>query len=193
MATPRLGYEDLIGKLTDVIRAKGFDGTTLGDLAAATGLEKASLYHRFPGGKEEIVLAVVTHINSWLDEQVLTPLRGADPPAFRVRSAADRLREFYGSGTKACTLDTLSLPAGSEQLKASLRAGASALLLGFAEAARDSGATPATARRRAEQAVIDIEGSLVLARVTGNTKPFLRVMSRLPAQLTGTPERSDAG
>jgi len=46
--------DDLICKLTDVFRNVGYDGASLAVLADATGLKKASLYHRFPGGKEQM-------------------------------------------------------------------------------------------------------------------------------------------
>ena len=184
MAHSKLNPEDLMSRLADVIRANGFEGTSMSGLARTAGLEKASLYHHFPGGKEEIVQAVVNHLNVWLAEHVLKPLQGADAAAKRVRAAAKRLQEFYGDGNKACTLDTLSLPAGSDSLRDQLKASAVALLKGFERAAKDSGMTAAAAHRRAEQALIEIEGSLIFARVVGDAKPFLRVMERLPAQLT---------
>jgi hypothetical protein len=40
------------------------------------------------------------------------------------------------------------------------------------------------ARSRAEEAVIRIEGSLVLARVLGDNTPFLKVIKLLPDLLT---------
>ena len=51
--------------LMEVIRAKGFEGASMNDLAEATGLKKASLYHRFPGGKQEITEAVLAYTQSW--------------------------------------------------------------------------------------------------------------------------------
>jgi hypothetical protein len=51
--------------------------------------------------------------------------------------------------------------------------------------ASEDGVPAAVARSRAGQALIDIEGSLVIARVLGSSKPFLRVLENLPNQLLG--------
>jgi AcrR family transcriptional regulator len=186
MAYPKLGDEDLISALTDVFRALGYEGASLSRIAEATGLERASLYHRFPGGKEEMVAAVVSHVNRWLQDHVITPLESPGKPAQKVRSVARQLRELYGEGSKSCVLDTLSLPGGSPRLREAVRGTLRAWLRAFTGIAREAGASGVEARRRAEQAIIEIEGSLVLARVLGDRKPFYRVMGRLPELLAGS-------
>ena len=59
-----------------------------------------------------------------------------------------------------------------------------AWLNAFTQIARDSGIAPAMARSRAEEAIVRIEGSLVLARVLGDTAAFERVLKLLPDLLT---------
>jgi hypothetical protein len=44
--------------------------------------------------------------------------------------------------------------------------------------------SPAVARKRAQEAVAAIEGGLVVARVLGDTQPFLRALANLPRQLS---------
>ena len=48
--------EDVLAGLTEVFQSKGYEAASLQDLARATGLKKASLYHRFPGGKKQMAL-----------------------------------------------------------------------------------------------------------------------------------------
>ena len=86
----------------DLFRTYGFEGVSIKRLADATGLEKASLYYRFPGGKDEIAMAVANDVVRWFQENVFTPLQGPGPVRKRVTFAAERLREFYVGGTKAC-------------------------------------------------------------------------------------------
>ena len=188
MAHPKLSNEDLIGKVADVFRREGYEGASLSRISEATGLEKASLYHRFPGGKNEMVAAVVNHVNQWFQDQVFTPLERVGKPAEKVRFVAQRLREFYADGSKSCALDTLSLPGGSAALHEAVRGSLTAWLQAFTGIAREGGASGAEARERAEQAIIEIQGSLVLARVLGDCKPFHRTMDRLPELLTGARE-----
>ena len=48
----------------------------------------------------------------------------------------------------------------------------------------EAGATAAVARQRAEDAILRIQGALVLARGSGNTAPFKRVLASLPGLVT---------
>ncbi len=188
MAHAKVSNEDLIGKVADVFRTQGYAGASLTRISEATGLEKASLYHRFPGGKDDMVAAVVNNVNQWFQDQVFTPLECSGKPAERVRFVAQRLREFYADGSKSCALDTLSLPGGSAALHEAVRGSLAALLQAFTGIAREGGVSGADARERAEQAIIEIQGSLVLARVLGDRNPFHRTMDRLPELLVGTQE-----
>ena len=43
------------------------------------------------------------------------------------------------------------------------------------------------ARSRAQQALIEVEGSLVVARVTSDSEPFVRVVRNLPNLLGTSP------
>ncbi|MCI0622710.1 MAG: TetR/AcrR family transcriptional regulator [Acidobacteria bacterium] len=185
MAYPKLSDEDLICALTDVFRTHGYEGASLSQISKATGLEKASLYHRFPGGKEDMVAAVVNDMNRWFQSQVFTPLARPGKPAQKVRMVTQHLRALYADGSKSCVLDTLSLPRGSLALREAVRMSLRAWIQAFTGIAREVGATGAEARERAEQAIIEIEGSLVLARALGDRRPFHRAIDRLPNLLTG--------
>lgn len=184
MAHPRLNDADLISRLADVFRAQGYEGTSLSDLSAATTLEKASLYHRFPGGKDEMVAAVISNVNQSFEQHLYSLLRGPDPAPARVQRAANFLRAFYGDGRKSCTFETLSLPASSKSIRAALSSSAQSLLAAFTAVAEDAGLTSAEASVRAQQAIVELEGSLIYARLFSDTKPFLRFLSNLPDLLT---------
>lgn len=179
MAFAKVSDEDLICALTDVFRAQGYEGASLSRISEATGLEKASLYHRFPRGKEEMVATVVNHVNQWFQDHVFTPLERPGNPAQKVRLVAEHLRELYGNGSKSCVLDTLSLPGCSPGLRKAVHGSLKAWLQAFTGIAREAGASDTEARQRAEQAIIEIEGSLVLARVLGDRKPFHKTIDRL--------------
>lgn len=179
MAFAKVSDQDLICALTDVFRAQGYEGASLSRISEATGLEKASLYHRFPRGKEEMVATVVNHVNQWFQDHVFTPLERPGKPAQKIRLVAEHLRELYGNGSKSCVLDTLSLPGSSPGLREAVRGSLKAWLQAFTGIAREAGASDTEARQRAEQAIIEIEGSLVLARVLADRKPFHKTIDRL--------------
>ncbi len=179
-----LGDAELIEKISRVFRQHGYEGATMSRLSASTGLEKASLYHRFPGGKDEMVAAAAAAGNAWFAEHVLQPLSQPGDPAGQVKVVCQRLRQFYDDGRLPCVLESLSLPAGNEELHRALTASLNGWVEAFAQLARRSGFSLAAARGRAEQAIIEIEGSLVLTRVRGDSGPFLRTIRKLPKLLT---------
>ena len=69
-------------------------------------------------------------------------------------------------------------------LEAALRESLEAWLDAFASVAHDSGMPAKSARLRAEQAIVEVEGALVVSRVMGDAQPFARAIGRLPAILT---------
>ncbi len=184
MAHRIISDEVFFEKALDLFRTYGFEGVSLQQLAEATGLEKASLYYRYPRGKDEIAEAVAQGVVQWFIANVFEPLTGNTPPRKRVSVVADNLRTFYSGGKKSCITDVLSIPGGSEALRAGLKGAMQAWIKAFADVAKESGMTAAIARSRAEEAIIRIEGSLVVARVLGDHAHFERTMKLLPDLLT---------
>ncbi|HEX3892569.1 MAG TPA: TetR/AcrR family transcriptional regulator [Terracidiphilus sp.] len=168
----------------ELFRTYGFEGVSLKRLADATGLEKASLYYRYPGGKDEIAMAIAKDVVGWYEANVFATLAGHGSTRRRVSLVTERLREFYGGGTKACLMDVLSIPGGSDALRVALRGAMQAWVGAFTQVARESGLGASAARTRAEEAIVRIEGSLVLARVLGDAAGFERVLKALPDLLT---------
>jgi AcrR family transcriptional regulator len=185
MAHRIVSDEVFLATAVDLFRTYGFEGVSLKQLADATGLEKASLYYRYPGGKDEIAMAVAQAIVTWLQANIFDPLAGDTPARKRVVYIAERLRECYSGGSKACLMDILSIPGASAELQLALRGAMQNWVSAFAKVARDSGLGAAAARSRAEEAIMRIEGALVLSRVLGDTAGFERVLKALPDFLTG--------
>jgi AcrR family transcriptional regulator len=185
MARAKLSDEELADRALALFRNYGYEGTSLNRIAESTGMEKASLYYRFPRGKEAIVVAVAERVGAWFHENVFQPLADDGPPRERVELVARRLREFYGDGRRPCILDTLSLPGGPEPLQLALRAALGQWLAAFQTVAEGSGKTPSEAKSRAEQALVNVEGSLVLSRVLADGSLFLRALDELGNLLCG--------
>ena len=183
MRPAKITEEKLFEQLMEIFRRKGYDGTSYADLMKATGLVKASLYHRFPGGKEEMVNALLEEVDRQFAKHVLAPAYEEGDPAGRARLIARRLREFYQDGKRSCFLDVLSLGENRSTLNHA-RKSMESWLESFARIGRDAGLQPKMARKRAEEAVASVEGGLVVARVLGNRRPFLRVLASLPQSLT---------
>ena len=113
---------ELIDRLTDVFRRHGFEGASLTRISEATGLKRASLYHRFPGGKAEMAEAVLSRADEWLGTHALSPLQGRGEPADRLRIMTGALSEFYGDGKHSCLLDAFSLGGENTDIRKHVRA-----------------------------------------------------------------------
>jgi AcrR family transcriptional regulator len=179
--------QDLIARLTQVFRDVGYEGASLAVLSEATGLKKASLYHRFPDGKEQMAREVLSAAGTWVTEHILQPLQSHAPPEDRVRQMIKMLDQFYSGGKQACLLNMLSSPDMSKgpfvgYIKASFKAWTDALVTVL----MDTGFEKDVAKQRAERAIALLQGGLVLSRGMGTTRPFKNSLKDLERELIGT-------
>jgi AcrR family transcriptional regulator len=182
MRPAKISDNRLYRELSEIFRRKGYAGASYSDLMKATGLVKASLYHRFPGGKAEMVDAILSEVDREFSGMSSSP-RSKRGAVDRARKNARRLREFYKSGQQWCLLDTVTL-ADSPSTREHARRSMEFWIDAFARLGRDAGLNPAIARRRSQEAVAAIEGGLVVSRVLGDRRPFLRSLASLPKRLT---------
>ncbi|HYZ15520.1 MAG TPA: helix-turn-helix domain-containing protein, partial [Candidatus Acidoferrum sp.] len=82
-------YNDAVERLFTVFRDQGYAGASISQIAEATGLGRSSLYHYFPGGKEDMALAVLEHVEASMRERLFSPLRGAGSPTKRLKGMID--------------------------------------------------------------------------------------------------------
>lgn len=175
---------ELMLRLSSVFRDVGYEGATLTILSKATGLKKASLYHRFPDGKEQMAREVLETAGAWLDENILAPLKGEGEPEVRVKIMIGKIDKYYSGGKQACLLNMLSSAHIHEgpfikPIKGVFKAWIDALSAVLVDAGFDK----KTAQKRAERAVIMLQGSLVFSRGMGTTRPFKVFLKTLPSEL----------
>ena len=183
MALTKINEDELLDRLTDVFRTYGYEGASLSRISEVTGLQRASLYHRFPGGKEDMAKAVLSRAGQWLVNQVLAPLSGPGKPKDRIQKMAKELHEFFGGGKHCCLLDSLSFGFDDSEIKQHIRAGMDAWVDSLAKIACEVGIPAKKARQQAQDAISRIEGSLVVGRVLKDYGPFERTMAELPSML----------
>lgn len=187
MARPStIGDDELLNRLSVVFRDVGYAGASLADLSEATGLKRASLYHRFPGGKEQMAREVLRTAGEWVADHVLAALKSDAPPRQRISAMTVHLKSFYSGGKQACLLNMLSSAHIHDgpftgQIKAMLEA----LIDGLSGLLMEAGFGEADAVARAERAVMLLQGSLVLSRGMGTTRPFHTFLATLPDELFG--------
>jgi len=148
-------------------------------------LKKASLYHRFPNGKEQVANEVLDNAQQWMEEHILTPLRGSAAPRARIDAMMTSLDQFYSGGKQACLLNMLSSSRIHDgPFTKSTRRMFEAWIDALSTVARDAGADPKMARLRAERVIMLLQGSLVLSRGVGSTDPFRKFLKSIPSELS---------
>lgn len=175
-----MSKEQVISKLIPVFRHYGYEGATISRLSAATGLKKASLYHHFQGGKEQIAAVVLEYIANWFHQYIFTPLQSDQAPRERIRAMSQGLDEFYDSGQDPCLLAVMSVGEADHLFHQQLQESLNSWLDLLTQVVEEAGIEPKLARQRSEDALMFIQGALVLVRVTDRTQPFKRVIAQLP-------------
>ena len=178
-----MSKDTAIPKLLTVFQQYGYEGATLARLSEATGLGRASLYHHFPKGKEEMATTVLDYLNQGLQTQILAPLRSDLPPADRLLAMNDNIDMFYSQGEKACLLALLNVGEAHDLFQNQIQQMLELWIDSLAKIALEAGVNPKIARQRAEDALLQIEGALVLSRGLNNKEIFKRVLKHLPEML----------
>jgi len=179
MPNAAMHRDELVETAMRLFRRQGFASTGLQQILAESGAPKGSLYHYFPGGKEELGAAAVTlagqRVRDMLDGLAK---RHEEPQAFvrgycRVMSNWMAESEFRSG----CPIATTLLE-NAPQSPAITRAGLDAVDSWIDVAAEVFGRVerpPRAARTRAQLLVAAVEGALILARLRQSRQPILDV------------------
>lgn len=62
-----------------IIWEKGYDATSMSEIADAVGITKAGVYHHVPG-KRDMLYAIMSYGLDSLENEVITPARAIDEP-----------------------------------------------------------------------------------------------------------------
>lgn len=171
----------LIPELLELFRQHGYEGVSIAHVSKATGLGKSSLYHHFPQGKEQMAMEVLAYINAGVKEFFIAPLQSDMTPAAKLEKMAENISAFYDEGRKSCIVDGLTLGDASAPFHKAIGECLEAWMDAIVDVAIEAGINKTIARERAENVLIAIEGSLVVARAMGNTAVFKRVVQTIPS------------
>jgi len=179
MPAALMSKDEVLDRLLDAFRDKGYEGASLSELSAATGLPKASLYHYFPGGKEEMAHHVMAHHDQRLAKSLFEPLRSSETPEKKLAAMIDTIDAFYEGGRKACLLERMCTAAERARFRRPLRRGFAAFVEAVEQLCIEAGLSRALARARAEDFLVRVEGALVMCAGTGDYGVFARTLKDL--------------
>jgi len=180
MRPQKISDQQLIESMLEVLRAKGYEGSSLNELALVGGLKKASLYHRFPGGKEQLAQSVLDSYASFLKENVFDILENKRlKPKKRLKTALNNINSVYASGAANCLYRALTLDPGAELFGEQIAKSCKQWIKSFSILGRELGLKKKKARYLAHEVLLKIQGALVLSRVFNDIQPFQDVIDEV--------------
>jgi TetR/AcrR family transcriptional regulator, cholesterol catabolism regulator len=77
--------QEILRTAARLFQQRGYDATSMNDVAAALKLSKGGLYHHFQS-KDEILYEIMNHAMEITEQRVLNPVRGIADPEERLRA-----------------------------------------------------------------------------------------------------------
>jgi TetR/AcrR family transcriptional regulator, lmrAB and yxaGH operons repressor len=173
--------EAMVASAIVLLAKHGWAGTSFSEVLAHSGAPRGSIYHHFPGGKEQLIAVAIEHVGARA-AQVLDPLDGRSATEITDGFMAMWRSILERSGcTAGCSVLAVTVSADSPELLD--RAGEifrswQARLAGLF---RSAGLAQDDADAFATTLIAASEGAVVLARAQRQLAPFETVHRQLRA------------
>lgn len=181
--------DKIIETISGLLESQGYHATGLNQIVRESGAPKGSLYHYFPGGKEEMAAAAIIHSGRQTAERIRAGLRKNEDTATAFRTFISQIADGVEiSGFRAggpLTIVAMETAGANESLNLACRQAYQALQEAFIEKLIAGGYTPARAAELAAFITASIEGGIILSRTAHSGDPLRRVadeVSRLLEQ-----------
>jgi TetR/AcrR family transcriptional regulator, lmrAB and yxaGH operons repressor len=130
-----------------------------------------------------MVTTVLDYLKQGLENHILLALSGEGAPLMRFQKMCESIDKFYESGHQPCLFAILLMGSARDVFHDTLQASLQIWIEAIAEVLITAGLDETLAKQRGEDAIIAIQGSLILSQGLHNPAPFQRVMKQLPQQL----------
>ena len=189
MSRAALHRENLVRTAMRLFRRQGYAGTGLQQILAESRAPKGSLYHYFPGGKEELAVAALELAGHLISEELEKLAAKADNPAAFLSAYGNTLGRWmkeggFASGSPITTVLLECAPHNEAVTAAGLKAHKDWIRI-ISGVYRKAGMKAADANEKAELAIAAFEGALILARVRQSAAPLHRVARHLADSVPG--------
>jgi TetR/AcrR family transcriptional regulator, transcriptional repressor for nem operon len=182
---------DILTAAELLFRTKGYKATSMNDVADMCRMQKPSLYHHF-AAKEQLALAVMAAVQERFDTSIFSYAHDQTLPCdARLLKMNKAVEQFFSVENGGCLFSNLaieqmdSIPAFAEPIRHYFDSWVNAFCAIFSPV---YGAT--AAKSLATDFTSDLQGALIMMRVTKGNKPLLRLSARLHQTLrVGLPRK----
>lgn len=169
--------ERILAAANELFRRQGFNGTSLSQIVKTSASTTGSVYHFFPGGKDELTAEVLRTSGQAYGDLVELIIRAALDPAAGMHDAFESAAEML-SGTDfidPCPIGTIAREVASTHEP--LREVASQVMQNWVDMLVaiyvEAGIPPARALPLATMSIATIEGAFIMARTHRDTAQWL--------------------
>ena len=163
------------------LASKGLQRTSFTEVLEASGAPRGSLYHHFPGGKDELILAALDLTSEWAMRMLSSSL-GADAvevtQTFIDLWRGLLLRSDFGAG---CAVAAVTVAADAPELMARAAKIFRDWRSNLAKLLEQGGIATSRATELATLLIAACEGAVILARAERSMAPFERTAETLVA------------
>jgi AcrR family transcriptional regulator len=159
-----------------LMRERGARATSLDAVLEHSGAPRGSIYHHFPGGREQLLREATDFAGEYLAGRLAR--HGDDPLAALDRFVADYAEILRASDFRAgCPVVAVAVEGGSEgpDFDPNVRAAFDRWRAVIAAACEGAGIAPDRAAELAMMAVASLEGALILSRAYRDLAPLQTV------------------
>jgi AcrR family transcriptional regulator len=169
--------ERLLEVTRQLLRRQGFAATGIKQILAASGAQFSSLYHYFPGGKDQLAAEAIVTAGADYQHLVEAVWDAEGDITASVAAVFQGAAEVLESTdyADACPIATVALETASTNEP--LRMATAHVFAGWVDAATtrltDAGVDTASARPLAQSVIALLEGAFVLSRAAKSTEPMV--------------------
>ncbi len=177
--------DSIIVKTCELLELQGYHATGLNQIIKESGSPKGSLYHYFPGGKEELAVESVEYIGGLVLQRIERHLAEVEAPDQAVRGfiemvAAGVERADYRGGGPITTI-ALEVASTSERLRKVCQGIYDSWRALFADKLRAGGIDSMRAFQVGALIVAALEGGIILARTERSPAPLYAIAAEIGA------------
>ncbi|MFI1016320.1 TetR/AcrR family transcriptional regulator [Streptomyces sp. NPDC020965] len=181
----------IIEATAGLLQRQGYESTSVKLIAGAAKASPSSVYHFFPGGKQELAIEAMRHGAAEFSDLLAEGLASSPDPAEATAACAlllaDSLRESDwsdGCPIAVTALETIGRVPGLQEAATTALVHWQGLVTVKLE---DSGIDPSAARSLAGTVISLLEGAELLSRVTGDDTPLRDAAVHLGRLVGATP------
>lgn len=171
--------ERMVAGATKLLASKGLQATSFSEVIELTDTPRGSIYHHFPGGKDELVLAALERSQQLMLDELGRAEGTSAEQVLETVVAVWRQLLAQTEVTTGCAATAVTVATDSDELLQAASGVFASWLERLAELFEKGGLDAITAKSFASTVLATVEGAVVLARAERSLQAYDRSVALL--------------